>query len=144
MHTPPGNYANTIMAVGALRPDGDIAGFSNRGPETDSPDGARGPDLLAPGVEVLSAWPGGDWNSIEGTSMAAPHVAGVVALMWSANPALRGHIDETERILLETVSPYQGAPDACSKPGQIPDPAFGYGVINAYEAVKAALAWQPQ
>jgi hypothetical protein len=143
MHTPPGNYANTIMAVGALRPDGDIAGFSNRGPETDSPDGARGPDLLAPGVEVLSAWPGGDWNSIEGTSMAAPHVAGVVALMWSANPALRGHIDETERILLETVSPYQGAPDACSKPGQIPDPAFGYGVINAYEAVKAALAWQP-
>jgi subtilisin family serine protease len=143
MQTPPGNYANTIMAVGALRPDGDIADFSNRGPETLSPDGAIGPDLLAPGVEVLSAWPGDGWNSIEGTSMAAPHVAGVVALMWSANPALRGNIEVTERILLETASPYQGIPDDCSQPGQLPDPAFGYGVVNAYEAVKAALAWQP-
>jgi subtilisin family serine protease len=143
MQTPPGNYANTIMAVGALNRYGDIAMFSNRGPETHSPDGARGPDLLAPGVQVLSAWPDGGWNSIEGTSMAAPHVAGVVALMWSANPALRGNIEVTERILLETASPYQGIPDDCSQPGQLPDPAFGYGVVNAYEAVKAALAWQP-
>ncbi len=143
MHTPPGNYANTIMAVGALTPEGDIATFSNRGPETHSPDGARGPDILAPGVEVLSAWPGDRWNSIEGTSMAAPHIAGVAALMWSANPALRGNVEETERIILETANPYQGAPDQCSQPDQLPDPAFGYGVIDAYEAVKAALAWQP-
>ena len=140
MQTPPGNYANTIMAVGALNPHGDIAMFSNRGPETHSPDGARGPDLLAPGVQVLSAWPDGGWNSIEGTSMAAPHVAGVVALMWSANPALRGNVEATERILLETASPFTGAADACSD-GQTPDPAYGYGIVNAYEAVKAAMEW---
>ena len=140
MQTPPGNYANTIMAVGALNRYGDIAMFSNRGPETHSPDGARGPDLLAPGVQVLSAWPDGGWNSIEGTSMAAPHVAGVVALMWSANPALRGNVEATERILLETASPFTGAADACSD-GQTPDPAYGYGIVNAYEAVKAAMEW---
>ncbi len=142
LQTPPGNYANTILSVGAMDPAGDVANFSNRGPETHSPDGARGPDILAPGVEVLSAWPDGGWNSIEGTSMAAPHVAGVVALMWSANPALRGNVAATERILLETASPYHGAPTACGD-GQTPDPATGYGVVNAYEAVKAALAWQP-
>lgn len=142
LQTPPGNYANTIMTVGALTPDGDIAVFSNRGPETHSPDGAQGPDVLAPGVEVLSAWPHDGWNSIEGTSMAAPHVAGVAALMWSANPALRGNVAETERIIIETAQPYEGAPDACST-GQLPDPAYGYGVIDAYAAVKAALDWQP-
>ena len=141
LQTPPGNYANTIMAVGALSPTGDLAIFSNRGPETHSPDGARGPDLLAPGEQILSAWPHNQWHSIEGTSMAAPHVAGVVALMWSANPALRGNVEATERILLETATPYQGIGDHCSD-GQTPDPAYGYGVINAYEAVKAALAWR--
>ena len=77
--------------------------------------------------------------------MAAPHVTGVVALMWSANPALRGNVEETERILIETASPYQGAYDefSCSPPGEIPSADFGYGVVNAYEAVKAAIAWQP-
>jgi len=142
LDTPPGNYANTIMSVGAMTPDGNLATFSNRGPETHSPDGAIGPDLIAPGVQVLSAWPGESWNSIEGTSMAAPHVAGVAALMWSANPALRGNVAETERLMLETAKPYEGAPDACST-GQMPDPAYGYGIIDAYAAVKAALAWQP-
>ncbi len=143
LHTPPGNYANTIMSVGALAPDGDIATFSNRGPETHSPDGARGPDVLAPGVQVLSAWPNRGWNRIEGTSMAAPHVAGVAALMWSANPALRGNVEETERLIIETARPYEGAPDACSASGQLPDPAYGYGIVDAYAAVKAALDWRP-
>jgi hypothetical protein len=50
-------------------------------------------------------------------------------------------VEATERILLETASPYLGESDSCSD-GQAPDPAYGYGVVNAYEAVKAALAWQ--
>jgi subtilisin family serine protease len=139
--TPPGNYSNTILTVGALAPDGNLALFSSRGPETLSPDGARGPDLIAPGVDVLGAWPGGGWQRIEGTSMATPHVAGVVALMWSANPALRGEIEATEQILLDTTSPYQGIHDDCGDPTQRPEPSFGFGIVNAYEAVKRALAW---
>ncbi len=139
--TPPGNYSNTILTVGALNPQGELATFSSRGPETLSPDGARGPDLIAPGVDVLSAWPGGRWASNSGTSMATPHVAGVVALMWSANPALRGQVEATERILLETTHPYPGAPDSCGDPDERPHPSYGYGVINAYEAVKKAMAY---
>jgi len=139
--TPPGNYSNTILTVGAITPEGDLALFSSRGPETLSPDGARGPDLIAPGVDVLGAWPGDAWKRIEGTSMAAPHVAGVVALMWSANPALRGEVEATERILLESVQDYRGLHDDCGDPDQRPEASFGYGVVDAYEAVKRALAW---
>ncbi len=142
LQTPPGNYGN-VLSVGAMTPDGELADFSNRGPETLSPDGSHSPDLIAPGVDVLSAWPGDGWNSIEGTSMAAPHVAGVAALMWSANPALRGNVAETERILIETASAYQGPRDECGQPGVMPDPGVGYGVVNAYEAVRRAMAWQP-
>ncbi len=141
--TPPGNYSNTALTVGALTPDGDLATFSSRGPETLSPDGAHGPDLIAPGVDVLGAWPGGQWKRLDGTSMATPHAAGVVALMWSANPALRGQIEATERILLQSTSPYHGVGDECGDPNERPEASFGYGIINAYEAVKRARLWRP-
>jgi subtilisin family serine protease len=72
--------------------------------------------------------------------MAAPHVAGVVALMWSANPALRGDIDTTRRILIETATPYTGEDDGCGVPGEYPDSGAGYGIVNAYAAVRQALA----
>ena len=75
--------------------------------------------------------------------MATPHVAGVVALMWSANPALRGDVETTERILLESVQDYRGMQDDCGDPNQRPEASFGYGVVDAYEAVKRARAWQP-
>jgi subtilisin family serine protease len=141
LRTPPGNYSN-VLSVGAIDPAGDLTTFSNRGPATAAPDGSTAPDLLAPGVEVTSAWPGGAWNTIEGTSMAAPHVAGVVALMWSANPALRGNIDATERILQETASPYPGPPSPCETDGQAPDSASGFGILDAYAAVERALAFK--
>lgn len=137
--TPPGNYGN-VLSVGALARSGDLAEFSNRGPRTGSPDSASGPDLLAPGVDILSLWPGGGWAVQSGTSMAAPHVAGVVALMWSANPKLRGDIDATERILQQTSAPYTGRPDGCGDEGEFPDSGAGYGLLDAYAAVTQALS----
>lgn len=139
--TPPGNYGN-VLAVGAIDPDGNLASFSSRGPVTGSPDGNTGPDVLAPGVQVTSAWPGDTYKTIEGTSMATPHVAGVVALMWSANPKLRGNIDATEKILVETARPYSGIAAACGEPGDKPDAASGYGIVDAYAAVQRALEWR--
>lgn len=141
LRTPPGNYGN-VLSVGALEPTGDLALFSNRGPTTQAPDGSTAPDLLAPGVSVTSAWPGGTWSTSDGTSMAAPHVAGVVALMWSANPALRGNIDATERILQETAAEYTGVASPCETDGQPPDAATGFGVVNAFSAVQQALEFE--
>jgi subtilisin family serine protease len=72
--------------------------------------------------------------------MAGPHVAGVVALMWSANPSLIGDIQQTERILAETATPFRGTLPACTGDGSLPNNAVGYGVVNAYEAVRASIA----
>jgi len=139
LETPPGNY-DIVFSVGAIDSDGDLAEFSSRGPDTQSPDASSAPELLAPGVEVLSAWPGEQWQYAPGTSMATPHIAGVAALMWSANPNLRGDIDATERILLETAAPYTGIDDGCGVPGEHPDSGAGYGIVDAYAAVQQALA----
>jgi subtilisin family serine protease len=59
-------------------------------------------------VRVLSAFPNSSYETTDGTSMAGPHVAGVVALVWSANPALIGDIDRTEQILIDAVTPFTG------------------------------------
>jgi subtilisin family serine protease len=60
------------------------------------------PDLVAPGVNILSTVPGDSFEYNQGTSMAGPHVTGVVALLWSANQALIGDIELTEDILRST------------------------------------------
>lgn len=141
LRTPPGNYGN-VLSVGAVDPTGELAIFSNRGPTTAAPDGSTAPDLVAPGVGVISAWPGGAWKSSDGTSMATPHVAGVVALMWSANPALRGNVEATERILQETAADYTGIASPCETDNQAPDAAAGFGVLDAYAAVQQALLFK--
>ena len=66
----PGAYEDPI-AVAASAATAKLAGFSSRGPEV---------DFIAPGVDVLSAKMGGGFASYSGTSMAAPHVAGLAAL----------------------------------------------------------------
>ncbi len=130
------------FSVGAHDAGGAVAGFSSRGPVEVDGSGRVKPDILAPGVQVLSAVPGNGYARYDGTSMAGPHVAGVVALIWSANPNLIGDIDETERILVETAVPYDyavhGSP-LCGDANISPNNAVGYGLVNAYEAVKMAL-----
>ena len=70
---------------------------------------------------------------------------GVVALMWSANPALIGDIDRTEQILVETAreaSVWGDAAPVCGDPTARPNNVTGYGIVDAYAAVEMALAEQ--
>jgi subtilisin family serine protease len=119
---PPSPYPDAFT-VGAVDRTGAVADFSSRGPVA----GATKPDVLAPGDGVLSALPGGGYGTLSGTSMATPHVAGVVALMWAANPALAGDVARTAQILRQTAS----AP---------PDDGCGghAGIVDAAAAVAAA------
>jgi len=86
---PVGHPANcpSIMAVAALDNNLDIAYFSCGGINAD---GGQ-VDIAAPGVDIYSSWKSPDnYNTISGTSMATPNVAGVAALFWEANPNASG------------------------------------------------------
>jgi subtilisin family serine protease len=125
--------------VGALSVQGDLAGFSSLGPVTIDGSGRLKPEMIAPGVDVLSAFPGSTYTMLSGTSMAAPHVAGTVALMWSANPVLIGNIDRTEEILSQTAGQYTSIYPECILDTSLPNSAVGYGILDAAAAVQRAL-----
>jgi len=131
---PPAIY-DSALTVGAVDRSGRVAEFSSRGPVNVDGSWRAKPDLVAPGVDILSSLPGGTYGPASGTSMAGPHVAGVVALMWSANPQLIGDVERSEHILRATARPVNmDSSGPCT-----PDNTYGYGLVDAYAAVKAAL-----
>ena len=74
---------------------------------------------------------------LSGTSMASPHVAGAVALLWSLDPTLIGKIDETEQILLNSATPVLDA--GCTGTAQSPNPVYGYGRLDILRAVETVV-----
>lgn len=125
-----------VLAVGAADTTGAMTDFTARGPvrwaNADGTGPAAGtvlikPDLLAPGVNITSSV-GTGYLASTGTSMAAPHVSGAVALIAQANPAIRG----TAAVeLLKRTSVDRGVPG--------PDQRFGGGELNVEAAVAAAV-----
>lgn len=141
INDPPAYHTGNVLTVGAINHrDGMIAPFSSRGPS--SFDNEPGPHITAPGVHVKSTTPGGNYAQFgwSGTSMAGPHVVGEVALMWAANPALIGNIDETAAIIKKT-STGKRTDESCGgvAGSNIPNNTYGFGIINAYEAVVQAM-----
>ncbi|WP_163511816.1 S8 family serine peptidase [Fodinicola acaciae] len=123
-----------VVSVGAVDRNRQMADFSSRGPVS----GAAKPDVVAPGVGVTSALPGGMYGSLDGTSMATPHVTGVVALMWSVSPQLRGNVTQTAAILRTTADRQVHDNSTCGR-----NNAVGAGEVDAAAAVTAARAYQP-
>lgn len=128
------------FAVGANDIRDTIANFSSRGPVAIDSSFRNKPDVVAPGVGVLSSTPNNTYSSFSGTSMSGPHVVGTVALMISANPNLAGQVEIIENILRETAVIKMDTTNCDPILGtSIPNNTYGYGRINALEAVKAAL-----
>lgn len=125
----PANCAN-VVAVGSITNTGARSSFSNYG---------AGVDIAAPGSSIYSTLNAGTttpgaatYASYNGTSMAAPHVAGVVALMQAVAPSPLTPA-QVEDILKSTASAFPATP---SQP-------LGAGILNAHAAVQAAAAGTP-
>lgn len=129
--------ANNYVTVGASGngKNGKVASFSNYG--------KKNVDLFAPGVQIYSTVPGGNkYGNASGTSMAAPVVTGVAALLLSYYPDLTAQ--QLKYILMKSAAPLPDGTKEVSKPGapdmKVPfaDLSISGGLVNAYEALKLA------
>jgi len=136
----PGAMYDESFSVGSTDPNDTISTFSSRGPSTYS--GHNKPNVAAPGADVRSCTPGGGFANFWGTSMAGPHVSGLVALIISANPALAGRVEDIENIIEQTAkritdnSQCGGANNGLL----IPNNVYGWGRVNAKAAVELAVS----
>jgi serine protease AprX len=130
---PPSIY-DASYTVGAIDAGtGSIASFSSRGSVTADGSGRLKPDVSAPGVNVRSAQKESTtaYGSLSGTSMAGPHVAGAVALLWSVHPELRHDITATEDVL--NAAAVAVSDSSCG--GTVPNNVYGYGRLDIRAAV---------
>ena len=130
----PGSIANPgnlleVLSVGAVDRNKNLGKFSLVGPSAfDETGKIIKPEIVAPGVQVRSVDATGNYVSWNGTSMATPHVTGVVALLKQAAPGLS--VREIKNVITETAEPLTDR-----KYQETPNMGYGYGLINAYDAV---------
>lgn len=120
----PGNYPQTL-SVGACNRSNHVTQISSSKTFPNRNDEPNQPNVVAPGDNVRSAKPGGGVSSLDGTSVATPHVAGVAAILFEAKP--RASVADVERAIQDTCVPLP------------PDPPlrYGHGLIDPPAALKA-------
>jgi subtilisin family serine protease len=137
------------FTVGSTTHNTDIISyFSSRGPAAADPGNPTSPlyikpNITAPGSSIRSALRASDtsYGNLSGTSMAGPHVAGLVALVISANPALAGNVDRIEEIIEQTAV-RKTTTEMCGLDSntQVPNNTYGWGRIDALAAVQEAIS----
>lgn len=140
--SPAAIYENSFT-IGATADIDVIAGFSSKGPVMVDGSNRMKPNVSAPGVNVRSCIRNGLYANWNGTSMAGPHVAGVVALMINANPSLSGQVDVIEDIIESTARPQVYNDVLCGQDtmNAVPNNAYGHGIVDAFAAVKKAMSY---
>jgi subtilisin family serine protease len=124
------------FTVGATDATDAIASFSSRGPVIQGTNTLIKPDISAPGLMIRSSALKATYSVSSGTSMAGPHVTGLVALLISAHPELRGQVDGIERIIEHSAVHLTSAQNCGGLSGAlIPNPVFGWGRIDALAAL---------
>ena len=134
MEDPPSIYAASYT-VGALNTGQDvIASFSSRGPVIIDGSNRIKPDITAPGTNIRSSYNGSDsdYEILSGTSMATPHIAGAMALLWCARPELRHDIDASRAVLNEAAHFISST--QCGDAGP-PNDVYGWGRVDILAAV---------
>ncbi len=120
------------FSIGASDLSDVIAGFSSRGPVAVDGSGRLKPEVTAPGVSICSSTPGDNYGFSSGTSMSGPHVAGLVALLISAQPCLRGQVDAIEQYIIDTAVPRTTSQTCGGVPGsEVPNNTYGWGAVRA-------------
>ena len=140
--TPAAIY-DASFTVGSTTSTDAVSDFSSRGPVIVDGSGRPKPDISAPGSFIRSSVPGTGYSLLSGTSMAGPHVAGLVGLLIAAEPGLAGQVDALEAIITQSALPLTSTQMCGGVPGSsIPNNTFGYGRIDAlaaYEATRHVL-----
>jgi subtilisin family serine protease len=140
---PPGIYEATY-SVGALITGTDnIAGFSSRGPVTADGSNRIKPDICAPGTGTRSSTNTSDssYANFSGTSMATPHMAGAMALFWSALPSFRHQLTASRDAMNHTAHFIPST--QCGDAGP-PNNVFGWGRVDVFKAVKRTSVPRPR
>jgi bacillopeptidase F len=124
-----------VLAIGATDSNFKIASFSSRGPGIFQGKETQNPDLTAPGVDVMSTVPGGGFQAMSGTSMACPHAAGIATLLFQVNPKFTPQ--NVKEIMMKTLRFVDANGNTTTTPKW--NATYGFGRLDAYAAVKAAL-----